>query len=242
MLSTIQEQRMLALNRLIGYGNPQGRIWVFGIEERGAWGDEQTEELKESEGECEILNSLISESLVFYNNETYKMKCPLAFYSNQKNLTRRGRGLYGEISRLFNIDVHSIGNQKENIFIGNFLPLANKKYPDEYPSYYRKLFSISSRNEYNSSYYYAERINNLKNFFLKYFSKEKCLILFGKKLWNDYLDLLVNKIGVFKKDDIKLNHNNYYQSFKNSDGGSVVFSVHPACYRFYKNTELKKYL
>lgn len=240
MLNKLHEQRIQALNNLIGYGNPSAKLWVFGIEEGCGWGDEKIGELRKSEGELEILKFLISLSPVYYTNEIYKKECPLAFDCNLKSLSKKG--LYGAISRLLNIDVHSIGNWNENIFIGNLYPLSNKKYPDEYPSYYKKLFGISNRKEYIDSPYYKGRKNNLNIFFNKYFSKDKYLILFGKKLWSEYVEQLINNIDFFKKEEIILDYKNRYLRFMCRDGGLLVFSIHPACWKLFNLEEMKKYL
>lgn len=232
--NAIQNESMSALNNLIGYGNPKSYRWVFGIEEAGAW------EENLSLGDEELFKFLIKEKPIYYSNDVLIKQCPSKYKEINDVLMLKGkRGFYGKLNSLLDIKVEQIGDKNEDLFIGNFYPLANNSSSDEYPKHYFDKFGVSSRCDYQKRYE-ADRIHKLKLFFDKYFENIDFLILFGKGLWGRYKTIL-GELKMVEEDYSwdTINANFLLAKYKNT---KILLLAHPNSRGYFNVNNVKSFL
>ena len=202
----------MALNNLLGFGNPDAKYIFCGIEEGGIW-DLNIEDDKA------LLNFYNRDKKKYYTNEDLSKALGDDFY--QRKFGCINSPVYRLISKFFDseIKLQHIGSIREDIFIMNLYPLANKNIKNEYPTSYKDIFGVSCRADYIISYF-EERKSLIKEFFNK---KDRKIILMGKANWDIY-KLLYNEVTIWEKKN--------YCEYAVASNNLIVLTPHPRYFRF----------
>lgn len=210
-----QEKNLNALNTMIGYGNPKAKYWFLGIEEGGnVWDDTN--------------NDLLNEYVTLYKKKTGgnpNKGYPLA----NEDLKNQIGGYSPFLDVIKNsIDNSNVDSNKGKVFRFNLYPLGNKKFNEEYPEHYHRLFGIKNRKDYEVGEFLEKRIELLKTFIKENLddSTEKFLFCLGINCWEQYISLL-GKI---------------HPGIKFEDGHFKVKAIDTDLYKHAKMKQVKIYL
>lgn len=202
----------MALNNLLGFGNPDAKYIFCIIEEGGIW------DLNKDDDKS-LLDFYKRDKKKYYTNEDLIIALGDDFYQRKFGIINSP--VYRLISKFFNseITLQDIGSIQKDIFIMNLYPLANKNIKDEYPKSYEDIFGVSCRDDYKTSYF-KERRSLIKKFFNK---MDRKIILMGKANWHIY-KLLYSEVTDWQEKN--------YCEYAVTSNNLIVLTPHPRFFRF----------